>query len=170
MDNTAQGLDLQIQRIEQSLQEAKIPPELLEKARGMVDLLKFSLKQGGSYTNLENITNYLNTITKIPFENQVPDTLDLNHAKEVLNKNHYGLNQVKDRILEYLASVILNLQQGQPSNRAPILCLIGLVGTGKTTLASSIAESLGRPFERIPLGGMGDVRSLRGQSRLFADA
>lgn len=171
MDNTAQGFDSQIQKLEQSLQSAKIPPELLEKAKGMIDVLKLSLKQGGSYSNIESTTNYINVISKIPFENESPDVLDLNHAGEILNKNHYGLQSVKDRILEYLASLILNLKNGNTDmTRAPILCLIGLVGTGKTTLAYSIAESLGRSFERIPLGGMGDVRSLRGQSRTFADA
>lgn len=170
MDNTAQGLDSQIQKLEQVLQAAKIPPDLLEKAKGMVDVLKISLKQGGSYGNLESVVNYINIISSIPFETETKDSLNITQAKEILNKNHYGLNSVKDIILEYLASLILNISQGQTSNRAPILCLVGLVGTGKTTLAYSIAEALGRPFERIPLGGMGDVRALRGQSRLFADA
>ncbi|MEK9206879.1 MAG: AAA family ATPase [Patescibacteria group bacterium] len=170
MDNTAQGLDSQIQKLEQSLQAAKLPPDLLEKANGMIDILKVSLRQGGNYSNLEGATNYINVISEIPFESETKDILDLNHAKEVLDKNHYGLQNIKDKILEYMASLILNMHQGQSLNRAPILCLIGLVGTGKTTLAYSIAEALGRPIERIPLGGMGDVRALRGQSRLFADA
>lgn len=170
MDNSAQGLDSQIQKLEQSLQASKVPPDLLEKAKGMIDVLKLSLKQGGSYGNLESVVNYINIISKIPFESVTKDSLNLAQAKTILDKNHYGLNSVKDRILEYLASLILNLSQNHNSNRAPILCLVGLVGTGKTTLAYSIAQSLGRPFERIPLGGMGDVRALRGQSRLFADA
>lgn len=170
MDNSAQGLDLQIQKLEQSLLASKIPPDLAEKCHGMIDVLKLSLKQGGSYGNLESVVNYINVISRIPFETETKDSLNLAQAKEILNKNHYGLNSVKDIILEYLASLILNISQGQTSNRAPILCLVGLVGTGKTTLAYSIAESLGRRFERIPLGGMGDVRALRGQSRLFADA
>ncbi len=171
MDNTAQGLDAQIQKLEQSLSGSKLPPELLGKAQGMIDILKVSLKQGESYSNLESIANYINVITQIPFENQTNDNLDLSHANEILNKNHYGLTGAKDRILEYLASLVLNLKNGNTNvTRAPILCLVGLVGTGKTTLAYSIAEALNRPFERIPLGGMGDVRSLRGQSRLFADA
>ena len=170
MDNSAQGVDAQIQKLEQSLQSAKLPPDLLEKAKGMIDIIKLSIKQGGNYNNLESVANYLNVISQIPFEAETKDNLDLVFAKQMLDKNHYGLTEVKDRILEYLASLILNLKNGQKNNRAPIICLVGLVGTGKTTLAYSIAQSLQRHFERIPLGGTGDIRDLRGQSRLFADA
>ena len=170
MDNSAQGVDAQIQKLEQSLQSAKIPPDLLEKSKGMIDIIKLSIKQGGNYNNLESVANYLNVISQIPFEDETKDNLDLVFAKQMLDKNHYGLEEVKNRILEYLASLILNLKNGQKSNRAPIICLVGLVGTGKTTLAYSIAQSLQRHFERIPLGGTGDIRDLRGQSRLFADA
>src|SRR3989344_7801123 len=170
MDNSAQGLEAQIALLEKKINSAQLPAELLEKAKGMIDILKISLLQAGNYSNLESVANYLNIISQIPFAAETKDNLDLTFAKKMLDKNHYGLTEVKDRILEYLASLILNLKNGQKSNRAPILCMVGLVGTGKTTLASSIAESMGRNFERIPLGGMGDVRDLRGQSRLFADA
>lgn len=170
MDNSAQGYEAQIQVLEKKISSANLPPELLEKARGMIDILKISLKQAGNYSNLESVSNYLNVISQIPFALETKDNLDLTYAKQILDKNHYGLAGVKDVILEYLASLILNLKNGQKSNRAPILCLVGLVGTGKTTLASSIAQSMGRNFERIPLGGMGDVRDLRGQSRQLSDA
>ncbi len=170
MDNSAQGLDAQIKILEKKISSAQLPAELLEKAKGMIDILKISLRQGGNYSNLESVANYLNIISQIPFATETKDNLDLRFAKQMLDRNHYGLTEVKDRILEYLASLILNLKNGQKSNRAPIICLVGLVGTGKTTLAYSIAKSLNRNFERIPLGGAGDVRDLRGQSRLFADA
>lgn len=170
MDNTAQGLEAQIKKLEQSLNSAKLPPELLEKAKGMIDILSITLKQNGNFGNLESVTNYLNVITKIPFGKDTPDNLDLLYAKQTLDKNHYGLSDVKNKILEYLSSIILNLKNQQPANRAPVLCLVGLVGTGKTTLAYSIAGAMKRNFQRIPFGGMGDVRSLRGQSRVFADA
>lgn len=170
MDNTAQGYEVQLQILEKKISSANLPPELLEKAKGMIDILKISLKQAGNYSNLESVSNYLNVISQIPFNAETKDNLDLAFAKQTLDKNHYGLVGVKDLILEYLASLILNLKNGQKSNRAPILCLVGLVGTGKTTLAHSLAQSMGRNFERIPLGGMGDVRDIRGQSRLFPDA
>lgn len=170
MDNTAQGLESQIQKLEQSLTSAKLPPELLEKAKGLIDILKVTLAQGGNFGNLDSVANYLNIITKIPFGTTTTDNLDLLFTKQTLDKNHYGLIDVKNKILEYLSSIILNLKNQQPVNRAPVLCLVGLVGTGKTTLAYSIAEAMKRNFQRIPFGGMGDVRSLRGQSRAFADA
>ena len=76
MDNIAQGVDAQVQSLEQKISAAKLPPELLEKAKGMIDILKVSLKQGGSYSNLESIANYINVITQIPFEAQTNDNLD----------------------------------------------------------------------------------------------
>jgi ATP-dependent Lon protease len=170
MDNSAQGLSNQIQKLQQKLASNQLPPELLEKANNMLEILNLSLQQGGNIGNLESVSNYINVISQIPFERTTPDNLDLNSAKEILNKNHYGLLSAKDRILEYLASLMLNIKNNTSANHAPILCLVGLVGTGKTTLAYSIAQALGRNFERIPLGGMGDVRALRGQSRVFADA
>lgn len=171
MDSSAQGLASEIAKLEQELASNKLPPELLEKARGMIEILKISLHQGGNYGHLESVANYINVISQIPFETTTQDNLNLNSAKEMLNKNHYGLLSAKDRILEYLASLMLNIQNNNTTfTHAPILCLVGLVGTGKTTLAVSVAEALGRKFERIPLGGMGDVRALRGQSRVFPDA
>ena len=96
--------------------------------------------------------------------------LDIVQAKEIMDKNHYGLPSVKNVILEYLSSLILNIHNQNNIARSPIICLVGLVGTGKTTLAYSIAQSLGRKFERIPLGGMGDASDLRGKSRSSLDA
>ncbi len=170
MDNSALGFDTQLQILEKKIMASNLPPELLDKAKGMISILKISLRQAGNYSNLESVSNYLNIISQIPFNAETKDNLDLGYAKQVLDKNHYGLAGVKNTILEYLASLILNLKSGQKANRAPILCLVGLVGTGKTTLAYSIAQSMGRNFERIPLGGMGDARDLRGQSRLYSDA
>ncbi len=169
--DSAQTIELQVQNLEKRIVDANLPPDLLEKAKGMLDVLKATLKQGGNYSNFESLSNYLNVISQIPFNSQTKEVMDLAFAKETLSKNHYGLTEVKDRILEYLSTIILNLENNNGSiARAPILCFVGLVGTGKTTLASSIAASLGRNFERIPLGGMGDVRAIRGQSRAFADA
>jgi ATP-dependent Lon protease len=171
MDDTAQAIGFEIQKLEAELATNKLPPELQEKAKSMLAILKISIQRGGNYSNIESVANYIDTVSKIPFSDMTADNLDLNKAKEALNKNHYGLEGAKDRILEYLASLMLNIRNNKTSaTHAPILCLVGLVGTGKTTLAYSIAQALGRRFERIPLGGMGDVRALRGQSRVYSDA
>lgn len=173
MDST-NVLDAQIQKLEEKAKTASLPPDLLEKIDEEIALLRGSLKSdsttSGSFVSFENVANYINWVTSLPFNKETTDTLDLVRAKQILDKNHYGLESVKNRILEYLSSLILNMQGKGDSLRAPILCLVGLAGTGKTTLAYSIAEALGRNFARISFGGMGDARILRGASRALVDA
>ncbi len=167
------SLETQIQKLEEKVKSLNLPEEFLEKIAGMISLLRASIRSGNvSFINFESLASYVNWASCLPFNKETKDVLDLSMAKQILDKNHYGLASVKNRVLEYLASIILSIQHNASDTalRAPILCLIGLVGTGKTTLASSIAESLGRKFERIPFGGMGDARALRGQSRALADA
>ncbi|MEK7518192.1 MAG: AAA family ATPase [Patescibacteria group bacterium] len=169
-------LETQIQKLEEKIKEAQLPSDLLEKIEEEISLLRASLKGGssassGSFVDFESIANYVNWVTSIPFNKETKDILDLDLAKKILDKNHYGLPSVKNLILEYLSSLILNMKsEGTKAARAPILCLVGLVGTGKTTLAYSIAEAMGRKFERIPFGGMGDASALRGKSRISPDA
>jgi ATP-dependent Lon protease len=164
-------IDQQIQKLEEKIKSANLPGDLLEKINSMLVILKTSLKTGtGNFVNYESIETYIDWVTSLPFEKETQDILDLNKVKSVLDKNHYGLQTVKSTILEYLSALILNLQSQSGEVHAPILCLVGLVGTGKTSLAISIAEALGRKFERIPFGGMGDSLALRGQSRAFSDA
>ena len=173
MDNSSASLEDQIQKLSEKIKASNLPSDLLEKIESMINLLKATLKSGtASFINFETVANYVDWITSLPFNKETKDILDLNHAKEILDKNHYGLLSVKNRIIEYLSSIILTMQNDSTGGviRAPILCLIGLVGTGKTTLGYFIAQSLGRKFERIPFGGMGDARALRGQSRAYADA
>ncbi len=167
----------EIASLEQKVLSTQLPPDLLEKAKGMIVRLDRIAKMGGTYANDYDATaRYIDWITALPWTKRSQDILDLNRASEMLNKNHYGLQSIKDKILEYLAVLKLTGNQQSASggqtkfNRAPILALIGLVGTGKTTLAYSIAEAMGRKFERIPFGGVGDALFLRGQSRAYADA
>ncbi|MEK7565790.1 MAG: AAA family ATPase [Patescibacteria group bacterium] len=169
MDNTSLE---EIRKLEEKLLAASLPPELLEKAKAMVIRLDRLAKMGGSYaTEFDNTSRYLEWITSLPWDKRSTDILDLKHAEEILHKNHYGLNEVKDKIVEYLAVLQLKKDHGETKfNRAPILLLVGLVGTGKTTLAYSIAEAMNRKFERIPFGGIGDALYLRGQSRAYSDA
>ena len=168
----AQILDLELKKLEEKVKAANLPPEILETINSMLTLLSLSLKSGtANFVNYKTTENYLNWVCSLPFNKETKDNMDINNAKQTLDKNHYGLTSVKNTILEYLSSLILNMQTTNSAQvKAPILCLIGLVGTGKTTLAYSIAQALGRKFERIPLGGMGDSLALRGQSRVFPDA
>jgi len=170
--DTALSIDNQIQKLEEKIKAATLPPDLMEKINSMLTILKVSLKAGtGNFVNYESIEAYINWVTSLPFHTETKDIMDLNRVKQILDKNHYGLETVKNDILEYLSALILNMQtSGLTQVRAPIICLVGLVGTGKTSLAISIAEAMGRKFERIPFGGMGDSLALRGQSRAFSDA
>ena len=175
--DSAIPLEGKIKELEEKIKQANLPADLAEKLIEEISLLRVSLNpttasgQGGSglFINFENFLSYVNCILSLPFNKETKDVLDLNVAKTILDKNHYGLPNVKDLILEYLSTLILNINN-QNISRSPIICLVGLVGTGKTTLAYSIAESLGRKFERIPLGGMGDATDLRGKSRGVIDA
>ncbi len=133
-----------------------------------VDLQK-KIEEMKAYTKPEQMTQYLNLISALPWDQLSDDCLDLNKAKEIMDKHHYGMKEVKDKILEYLS--VMTLTRGkEEATRAPMLCLVGLVGTGKTTFGQSLAEALNRQFVRIPFGGLGSALDLRGQSRLHPDA
>lgn len=163
----------EIKKLQEKVQASQMPQELKEKAMMGIDRLNFLVKSGNFSVEYESIAKYVDWIISLPWQNASTDVLDLARAKQILDRNHYGLQEVKDRILEYLSILIIkkmrNLSQDKLS-RAPILCLVGLVGTGKTTIAYSIAEALGRKVKRIPFGGMGSALGLRGQARTSFDA
>lgn len=163
----------EIAKLKKRLETAILPPELKNKAGEDVDRLTRMAASPAAYTQeYERIAHYLDWIVSLPWEKRSEDSLDLTKARTILDKNHYGMQAVKERILEYLAVLKLRRYQQRQGSvaRAPILCLVGLVGTGKTTLAASIAAAMGRQLARIPFGGMGSVRDLRGQSRLHFEA
>ncbi len=163
----------EITKLEAKLTSSHLPPDLTERAHGMIERARQALKYGGFFTGLEQVMNYVDWITSLPWGVSSQDVLDLARAGEVLEKNHHGLKDIKDRILEYLAVIKLkekSTDQTQAMMRAPILCFVGLVGTGKTTIAYAIAEAMGRKFVRIPFGGMGSASDLRGQSRAHPDS
>ena len=111
------------------------------------------------------IRSYLELVLELPWSKTTEDSLELARVREVLDEDHYGIQDVKERILEHLAVLKLN-----PSAKAPILCLVGPPGVGKTSLGQSVARSLGRIFERISLGGMHDEAELRGHRRTYIGA
>lgn len=152
-----------VEELKIEVAQAGLPKDIEEK---LLDLLEFP----GTGVELEKLISYVEFVISLPFEKNAQDILDINRARQVLDKNHYGLKEVKNRILEYLSVLILHKQKGtNEAFHAPVLAFIGLVGTGKTSIAYSIADALGRPIIRIPFGGLGDPVSLRGQSRARAD-
>lgn len=170
------NLLIEIKALRDKVEQAVLPPDLQEKTLAMIDRVGRMAKYGQYSTELERISFYVDWIISLPWEKRSHDVLDLKIAREVLDKNHYGLSDVKDRILEYLSVLILKQKESSGDKsivklyRAPILCFVGLVGTGKTTIAISIAKAMGREFARIPFGGMGSALDLRGQSRVHPDA
>jgi len=166
---TKSALIKEAEKLKTKLTKVTLPPELKLKAQEMVDRLNLMVQHSGYSSEYERTSQYINWITVLPWDKTSQDRLDLKLAKQVLDKYHYGMNQVKDKILEYLA--VLSLTRGkQEVSRAPILCLVGLVGTGKTTFGPSLAEAMQRQYIRIPFGGLGSARDLRGMSRLHPDA
>lgn len=162
---------LEIKKLEEKVNSNPVPLDLKEKIITSIERLKLALKFGNYSKDVEEISGYLDWVGNLPWIKKTDDILDLNYAKKILDENHYGLNQIKDRILEYLAVLKLKKERSSEKTlRAPILCFTGLVGTGKTTLAYSIAQSLGRKLARIPFGGLGDPGFLRGRSRKLTEA
>ena len=164
--------NIELSKLKAKLEGVSLPEELSEKIADMLSRLD-RLNQGSGYSKeFERATHYINWVADLPWKKQSTDTLNLSGAKNILDKNHYGLTEIKERILQYLSVIKLKQGKAQVDNKihAPIICLVGLVGTGKTTLAYSIAQAMGRQLARIPFGGMGSARDLRGQSRLHLEA
>src|SRR3989344_1914261 len=170
---TSNGVDDQLRKLEEQITSASLPNDLHDKAVAMFNRLKIVKADSSFFMEYDSISRYIEWIASLPWTIVSQDILDISHAKQVLEKNHYGLTDVKEKILEYLSIMILKKQKGKGKEsfaRAPIISLIGLVGVGKTTVAYSIAEALGRKIERIPFGGMGSASQLRGKSRLYSDS
>ncbi len=161
-------LQQEIVELKQQVEQAKMPEELRYKAQRDIVALERSVELGSYDEKYEKVSNYIEWILKIPWEKETQDRLDIAQAKEIFNKHHYGMQQVKDRFLEYVSVLALRQQNLQDQDfRAPVLLLVGLVGTGKTTFAYALAEALKRELVRIPFGGMGSAAELRGNSRLL---
>jgi ATP-dependent Lon protease len=164
----------ELTELEQKVAGSTMPGELKFKIERMMRHLYRAAQSQQYAEEFERASKYIDWASRVPWESKSVDQLDLNRAKQILETHHYGMQEMKDRILEYMAILQLQLksqQAGEKSEvRAPILLLVGLVGTGKTTFAYSIAEALDREIIRIPFGGMGSARDLRGMSRLHLDA
>lgn len=169
MDN--QNSLSEIEKLRTALQNADLPANLHEKAAQQIERISLTLKYGGNLSQLDITAKYIDWITNIPWNKKTEDILDIKKAKEILDTNHYGLEKIKERVLEYLSVLIIqNKEVSTGTSRAPILFFVGLAGTGKTTFAISLAEALGKKFVRIPFGGLSSALDLRGQSKTSPEA
>lgn len=157
--------------LQQKIAKAELPSELKRKVGDMLKRIHRMVDTGIYSAEYDRISHYINWITSLPWNKSSVDKIDIHKAKQILDSTHYGMEEPKERILEYLATLKLkNQQKNLEKVQAPALLLVGLVGTGKTTFAQSLALAMGRSFARIPFGGLGSARDLRGRSRLFPEA
>ena len=152
-----EGADLD--ELEKKIQAARMPKEARKKADNELKKLKLMSPMSAEATV---VRNYIDTLVNLPWSKKTKIKHDLPNAEDVLNEDHYGLEKVKDRILEYLA-----VQQRVDKVKAPILCLVGPPGVGKTSLGQSVARATGRKFVRMALGGVRDEAEIRGHRRTY---
>jgi ATP-dependent Lon protease len=152
----------EVEELRRRLSEADLPDNVRKEAERELTRLERLPPIAPDY---QVIRTYLDFVLELPWKKMTTDLIDLGHARQVLDEDHYDLKDIKDRILEDLAVLKLN-----PEAKAPILCLVGPPGVGKTSLGQSIARSLGRTFERMSLGGMHDEAELRGHRRTYIGA
>ena len=154
--------DSEVGELKTRIEQAELPePVKAEATRELKRLAKLS----SASPDHQVIRSYLELVLELPWNTLTEDNLDLANARTVLDADHYAIQDVKERILEHLAVLKLN-----PSAKAPILCLVGPPGVGKTSLGQSIARALGRSFERLSLGGVHDEAELRGHRRTYVGA
>ncbi len=166
-----QNTSSEIDKLASKLQKATLPANLHDKAFEQIERINLALKYGGNLSQLDITTKYIDWISNLPWETKTEDVLDITKAQQILDSNHFGLEKIKKRIIEYLSLLIIHRQK-MPTGifHAPSLFFVGLAGTGKTTFAKSIAEALGRKFVRIPFGGLSSALDLRGQSKTAPEA
>ncbi|MHC1716537.1 MAG: AAA family ATPase [Candidatus Dojkabacteria bacterium] len=183
----------EVLELENKLASSVVPTGLKEEAMRSVQRLKRMFRMGGYSGEFENVNKYVEWITRIPWGVLSADNFDIANAKKLMDHTHYGMDTIKDLILDYLATMQLqnkgisstmptqiqtgSLVQGAndmvilkgSSANAPVFLFVGLQGVGKTSIAKSIASSMGRQFIRVSLGAIGDVRTLRGTPRYSLD-
>lgn len=156
------GLQADIEKYEEKIKSLILPKEVEEKLRKEIRKLK---NTPSSSPDNGNIKTYIETVLELPWDISTKENLDLRKASQILSKEHYGLEKIKERMIEYLA-----VRKLSKETISPILCLVGPPGVGKTSIAKSIAHATGRNYVRISLGGVRDEAEIRGHRRTYVGA
>jgi ATP-dependent Lon protease len=157
-----EGGGAEIAELGEAIDKANMPEEVAAQARKELRRLQRTPEASGEYGM---IRAYLEWLIELPWATPTPAAIDIAEARRILDEDHYGLDKIKTRILEYLA-----VRKLAPEGKAPILCFVGPPGVGKTSLGRSIARALGRPFVRVSLGGTHDEAEIRGHRRTYVGA
>jgi ATP-dependent Lon protease len=157
-----QDEETEVKELKEKLAKLKLPPEVRKKSDNELRKLE---KMNPFASEAGVVRNYLDWIASLPWDEKTKGVSDLEKAKKILDKHHYGLEKVKERILEFIA-----VQMKTKDSKGPILCLVGAPGVGKTSLAKSIAESLNRKYVKVALGGVRDESEIRGHRRTYIGA
>ncbi|OGB32443.1 MAG: endopeptidase La [Burkholderiales bacterium RIFCSPLOWO2_12_FULL_61_40] len=152
----------EIDELRRQIAEAGMPEEVARQAEKELKRLQ-RMSDGSSEYSM--VRTYLDWLVELPWKDPAPDVIDIAQARRILDEDHFGLEQVKKRIIEFLA-----VRKLKPGGHGPILCLVGPPGVGKTSLGQSIAKALGRKFARVSLGGMHDEAEIRGHRRTYIGA
>lgn len=156
----------EVKQWEERIKNAHIPSALTEKLLNQLRRMNVSEQ----LSQWESFSRYIDWTITLPWDKSTSEMLDISQVKIIMDKNHYGLEDLKKRILEYLSVLILEKEKGMVSFHAPILLFVGLAGTGKTSIAQSFAEAMERKFVRIPFGGLSSALDLRGLSKTHTEA
>src|SRR5207253_2673313 len=155
------GEGAEAEQLRERLAKADLPDEVRKEGERELGRME---KLPAMAPDYHVIRTYLDFILELPWRKSSEDRLDLMEARKVLDEDHYGLEDVKERILEFLA-----VRKLRPDSKSPILCFVGAPGVGKTSLGRSIARAMSRQFERLSLGGIRDEAELRGHRRTYVD-
>lgn len=167
----SQSIQDDIKFLLEKLGGSNCPPQLREEIERKLSRIIKTAQFGGFSAEFENLSKYVDWVAKVPWQKYSVDNLSLPNVKKVLDDHHYGIEKVKERILEYVSVMKLKMDQEKTNVvRAPVMCFVGLQGIGKTSLAKAIGEAMGRETIRIAMGGLGSTYELRGKPKTEADA